>query len=141
MLIIHFVSSGIPLFPFALFLFCKSDFLAPIARLLLFSCSLVSSPSLREQERIYLIISTSLEESHLKFLLKEPKLLLEHYKAFTTLPLVLPILLLTPIPHHAQRCATRNLWETTFIMLFFFSSQVTPCSSSPPALLWDRDNI
>lgn len=73
-----------------------------------------------------LIISTSLEESHLKFLLKELKLLLEHYKAFATLPLVLHIFLLTPILRHAQRCATRNLCETTSIMGCFFPSQATP---------------
>lgn len=70
-----------------------------------------------------LIISTSLEESHLKFLLKELKLLLEHYKAFATLPLVLHVFLLTPILCHAQRCATRNLCETTSIMGCFFPAR------------------
>lgn len=116
----HFTSPGTPLFPFDLFVFCKSDFLAPVAR---FFCSLASSPSLREQQRMYLIISTSLEESNLNFLLKELKLLLEHHKAFTTLPLVVPIFLLTPILCHALRCATRNLCETTFIMHFFIPAR------------------
>lgn len=99
-----------------------------------YSCS-------QTQERMYLIIPTSLKESNFKFLLKELKLLLEHHKAFSTLPLFIPIFLLAPILHHGQRCATRNLCETTIIMYFFYSSQVTPCCCSPPALLWDRDTI
>lgn len=137
LLTMHFVSPGTPLFSFALFLFCKPDFLATIAKLLLLT---LISLSQRAGEDVSYNFHFPRGES-LKIPpqgakaaagtlqgIYHPSFGSSHFLADSN-PMPCP-----------EMCHKGSLWDHIHHVLAF-SSQVTPWSSSPPGLLWDRDNI